>query len=102
MARAPLSNRTAAIETSSVSVGRAWRSASAAIWDQGPRTDSMRSNWWMPCPIVGPPPSTSQRPRHGTSKYASGRYQRVSQVATSGRPSAPESASRRRRTAAAP
>lgn len=44
VARAPLSNRTAATETSSVSVGRVWRSASAVICDQGPRTDSIRSN----------------------------------------------------------
>ena len=43
----------------------------------------------MPWPIVGPPPSTSHRPRHGTSKYSAGRYQSVSHVATSGLPSAP-------------
>ena len=34
--------------------------------------------------MVGPPPSTSHRPRHGTSKYSSGRYHSVSHVATSG------------------
>ena len=51
------------------------------------------SIWWMPCPIVGPPPSVSHRPRHGTSKYAWSRNHVVWQSATSGRPSTPAAAS---------
>jgi hypothetical protein len=68
VASAPLANRTTAMDTSSVSVSRACRPAIAVTSVHGPSSASKRSNWWMPWPIVGPPPSTSHRPRHGTAK----------------------------------
>jgi hypothetical protein len=51
--------------------------------------------------MVGPPPSVSHRPRHGTSKYAWPRNHVVRQTASSARPSGPPgpcpaSAARRR------
>ena len=42
--------------------------ASADTSVQSPSTSSSMSIWWMPWPMVGPPPSVSHRPRQGTSK----------------------------------
>ncbi|CAM5241269.1 hypothetical protein STENM327S_01711 [Streptomyces tendae] len=67
VARAPLSKRTRAVETSSLSVACTRREAMARISAQGPSRCSSRSYWWMPWPMVGPPPSVDQRPRHGTA-----------------------------------
>ncbi|MBD2819080.1 hypothetical protein ID867_24270 [Streptomyces parvulus] len=67
VARAPFSNRTRAVETSSLSVSWTSREAMARTSAQGPSRCSRRSYWWMPCPMVGPPPSVDQRPRQGTA-----------------------------------
>lgn len=66
VASAPFSNRTSAVETSSVSTACTSRPAMARISDHGPSRSSSRSIWWMPWPMAGPPPSLLQLPRQGT------------------------------------
>jgi hypothetical protein len=93
---------TIAHDRSSVAVGFACLAATATTSVHSPITDNSRSDWWIPCPIVGPPPSTSHRPRHGTVKYSSGRNHSVWHTAVVGRPSRGSPASPCRRAAPLP
>ncbi len=66
VANAPFANRTSAVDTSSLSVSCTSRAAIACTSSHSPSRCSSRSYWWIPWPIVGPPPSVAHRPRQGT------------------------------------